>query len=138
MDPVNINLASREQLKTLPGCSKVIASEIIQKQKALQHNLMADDIKAITKLLANYWQQWLDEGMVTFEAPDGPQSPKDESELLASGSRTPDQSVLNQTQEGQDNTSIHLGDGYNGLQLPAPTHAPAKSAKYLPSGSVHS
>ena len=83
-------------------------------------------------------EQWLDEGMVTFEAPDGPQSPKYESELLASGSGTPDQSVLNQTQEGQDNTSVHLGDGYNGLQLPAPTHAPAKSAKYLPLGSVHS
>ena len=85
MDPVNLNYAGKEELKKLPGCGKALASEIIKLRKSLQHHMTEDDMKAIPRLPATSWQQWLDKGMVTFDVSKGPQSLMEENELFTSG-----------------------------------------------------
>ena len=85
MDPVNLNYAGKEELKKLPGCGKALASEIIKLRKSLRRHMTEDDMKAIPKLPAPSWQQWLDKGMVTFDVSKGPQSSMEESELSTSG-----------------------------------------------------
>ena len=65
MDPVNLNEASKDELKKLPGCGKAVTPEMIRRRKTLQHYLTEGDMK----LSANYWKQLFNEGMVTFEAP---------------------------------------------------------------------
>ena len=71
MDLVNLNYAGKE-LKKLPGCGKALASEIIKLRKSLRCHMTEDDMKAILKLPATSWQQWLDKGMVTFDVSKGP------------------------------------------------------------------
>ena len=106
MDPVNINLATKEQLKTLPGCGKAIALEIIKKRRTWL--LTEDDIKSLTKLSAKYWEQWFD-GHVTFEVPDGSEVPSGEKDVSTSESDTQNQSLDKtqgtSTQSDDDNGS---------------------------------
>ena len=129
MDRVNINLATKEQLKTLPGCGKAIASEIIKKRRS--RLLTEDDIKSLMKLLAKYWQQWLDV-LVTFEVPDESEAPNDEKDVSTSGNDTRDSS-LDKTQDGQDDTSAQP-DNNNGLKQPQ--QSPIKSQRGSPTGSI--
>ena len=127
MDPVNLNYAGKEELKKLPGCGKALASEIIKLRKSLRHHMTEDDMKAIPKLPATSWQQWLDKGMVTFDVADGPQPPMEEGELSTSG--VSGQSASDEVQKRDD---------YEGPQQLNPIWSPARSVNRSPIGSVHS
>ena len=84
-------------------------------------------MKAIPKLPATSWQQWLDKGMVTFDVTDGPQPPMEEGEL--STSRVSGQSASDEVQKRDD---------YEGPQQLNPICSPARSVNRSPIGSVHS
>ena len=84
-------------------------------------------MKAIPRLPATSWQQWLDKGMVTFDVSKGPQSLMEESELSTSG-------VSGQSASGE----VEKRDGYEGPQPQNPIHSPARSVNRSPTGSVHS
>ena len=86
-----------------------------------------DDMKAIPKLPATSWQQWLDKGMVTFEVSNGPQSSMEESELSTSGGS-------GQGASGE----VQKRDDYEGPQQQNPIHSQARSVNRSPTGSVHS
>ena len=81
---------------------------------------------------AQYWQQWFDEGLVTFDVPEGPQ-PFKENEI-SSGDGTTNA----QEQTPISNASVQEGDDYKGLQLPVPTKSPMKLVKGSPTRSIHS
>ena len=86
-----------------------------------------DDMKAIPRLPATIWQQWLDKGMVMFDVSKGSRSSMEESELSTSG-------VSDQSASGE----VEKRDGYEGPQQPNPIHSPARSVNRSPTGSVHS
>ena len=127
MDPVNMNYAGKEELKKLPGCGKALAAEIIKLRKSLRRHMTEDDIKAIPKLPATSWQQWLDKGMVTFDVSEGAQSPMEESELSTSG--VSGQSAVDDVKKRDDD---------EGPQQHNPIRSPAKSVNGSPTGSIHS
>ena len=84
-------------------------------------------MKAIPRLPATSWQQWLDKGMVTFAVSKGPRSSMGESELSTSG-------VSGQSASGK----VEKRDGYEGPQPQTPICSPARSVNRSPTGSVHS
>ena len=84
-------------------------------------------MKAIPRLPATSWQQWLDKGMVTFDVSKGPQSSMEESELSTSG--VSGQSASDEVQKRDD---------YEGPQQLNPICSPARSVNRSPIGSVHS
>ena len=127
MDPVNLNYAGKEELKKLPGCSKALASEIIKLRKSLRCYMTEDDMKAIPRLPATSWQQWLDKGIVTFDVSKGLRSSMEESELSTSG-------VSGQSASGE----VEKGDGYKGPQQQNSIRSPARSVNRSPTGSIHS
>ena len=136
MDPVNLNYAGKE-LKKLPGCGKALASEIIKLRKSLRRHMTEDDIKAIPKLPATSWQQWLDKGMVTFDVSNGQQSLMEESELSTSG--VSGQGASDEVQKSDDDKEP---------QQQNPIHSPVRSvnrsptrsnrSNRSPTGSIHS
>ena len=137
MDPVNLNYAGKEELKKLPGCGKALASEIIKLRKSLRCHMTEDDIKAIPKLPATSWQQWLDKGMVTFDVSNGQQSLMEESELSTSG--VSGQGVSDEVQKRDDDEEPPQQN---------PIHSPVRSVNRSPirsnrpnrspTGSIHS
>ena len=84
-------------------------------------------MKAIPRLPATSWQQWLDKGMVTFDVTDGPLPPREEGELSSSG--VSGQSASDEVQKRDD---------YEGPQQLNPIHSPARSVNRSPIGSIHS
>ena len=84
-------------------------------------------MKAIPRLPATIWQQWLDKGMVIFDVSKGPRSSMEESELSTSG-------VSGQSTSGE----VEKRDDYEEPQQQSPICSPARSVNRSPIGSIHS